>query len=330
MTTETRKVLVTRDRIDETAVDLLAGHGLDCIFSPPYTPPEEVVETARAANISAIMVSQGRITDAVIGASPALRVIAKHGSGVNNINLRAAERRGIPVYRAVGANALAVAEHALTLMLALRKSLPMLDTATRGGTWLKGSFVGQDLAGTRVGLFGLGEIGRETARLAAALGMQVMAYDPALSPDADLPFEVCTDPDDMIRRADILSLHCPLVPATRNLVDRAFLERMQPHAVLVNTARGGIVDEDALAEALIAGRIAGAALDSYAEEPPAPGSRIWSAPNLIATPHAAGLTPGAERAMATMAARFIIDALAGTPVPDAFRADASALGGLTE
>ncbi|WP_108258439.1 NAD(P)-dependent oxidoreductase [Mangrovicoccus ximenensis] len=164
-----RKVLVTRDRIDGAAVELLGRNGYECIFSPPYTPPEEVVKLARDAQISAIMVSQGRITEEVIAASPALKVIAKHGSGVNNINLGAAEARGIPVYRAVGANARAVAEHAVTLMLALRKSLPKLDGATKGGEWLKGAFIGQDILGTRLGLIGMGVIGRETAALARAL-----------------------------------------------------------------------------------------------------------------------------------------------------------------
>ncbi|MFV0333823.1 MAG: hydroxyacid dehydrogenase [Tropicimonas sp.] len=324
-----RKVLVTRNRIDGEAVQLLRENGLECIFSPPYTPAPEVIRTAAEERISAIMVSQGKITEDVIAASDALKVIAKHGSGVNNINLRAAETRGIPVYRAVGANALAVAEHAIALMLALRKSLPKLDTATKGGQWLKGSFTGSDIAGSRLGLIGLGSIGRETARLARALGMEVMAYDPALTAGGE-DFVICPDIETLAATADIISLHCPLTPATRHLVDRAFLERMQPHAVLVNTARGGIVDEDALADALISGRIAGAGIDSFESEPPDPAARLWSAPNLIVTPHAAGLTPGSERAMATMAARFIIDHLAGKDIPAAFRAGADALGGLTE
>jgi len=326
-------ILVTRDRIDEQAVRLLRDHGFECVFSPPYATPDEVVRTARDHNVCAIMVSQGKITDAVIGASGAVQVIVKHGSGVNNINLAAAERRGIPVYRAVGANAQAVAEHAIAMILALRKLFPRLDAATKSGTWLKGQFVGNDLAGSRLGLIGLGMIGHATARMALALGMRPMAYDPAVQ-DSDTEaahgIEIVSEVDDLIQQADIISLHCPLVPATRHLVDAAFLKKMQRTAVLVNTARGGIVDEDALAEALTLGEIAGAGIDSFESEPPNADSPLWAAPNLIATPHSAGLTPGAERAMAMIAAECIITHFKGGVVDPAYRATSAALGGLAE
>lgn len=327
-----RKVLVTRDRIDEEVVEMLRQNGYECIFSSPEALPADVVRTASEARVSAIIVSQGRITEDVIAASDNLRVIAKHGSGVNNINLKAAEVRGIPVFRAVGANARAVAEHAITLMLALRKSLPRLDNATKQGEWLKGAFVGHDIHGAQLGLIGMGGIGRETSKIAASLGMKVRAYDPALSSvDSDEgDFERCTDRDELVANSDIISLHCPLVPATHHLVDGDFLSKMQSHAVLVNTARGGIVDELALEEALRAGTIAGAGIDSFEGEPPDPHHALFSAPNLIVTPHTAGLTPGAERAMATMAARFIMDTIDGKDVPAAFRAEAASLGGLTE
>ncbi|MCA0851162.1 hydroxyacid dehydrogenase [Salipiger thiooxidans] len=330
---ETRhNVLVTRDRIDASAVELLADNGYDCVFSPPYADPSDVVSLARDKKISAIMVSQGKITEEVIAASDRLKVIAKHGSGVNNINLRAAQAHGIPVFRAVGANARAVAEHAITLMLALRKSLPHLDQATKEGRWLKGSFIGRDIQGTRLGLIGMGVIGRETAAMARALGMRVTAFDPALrSADVtDDDFELCDSLDTLIASSDIVSLHCPLLPSTRHMVDAAFLSKMQSHAVLVNTARGGIIDEAALDDALRQGEIAGAGVDSFEAEPPQSDHPLFMAPNLIVTPHAAGLTPGAERAMATMAAQFIMDTIAGKDVPAEYRAEADALGGLTE
>ncbi len=334
MSTAKRKILVTRSRIDSSAIDLLNENGFECIFSPPYAKPEEVVETAKTNDICAIMVSQGKITDAVIKASGSVKVIAKHGSGVNNINLAAAEDLGIPVYRAAGANARAVAEHAIALILSLRKSLPHLDEATKSGTWLKGSFIGKDFADTKLGLIGFGAIGHEVAGMAMALGMKVSVFDPALLTNggAVCPegVEAVEDMDAIATDCDVISLHCPLVPATKHLVNREFLEKMPSHAAIVNTARGGMIDEDALAEALEKGVIAGAGVDSFEQEPPAADSKLFKAPNLIVTPHAAGLTPGAERNMATMAARFIIDHFEGREIDPAFLATSAALGGLQE
>ncbi|OCW59613.1 hydroxyacid dehydrogenase [Hoeflea olei] len=330
-----RTVLVTRTRIHPEAVTMLNENGFECLFSPPYASGEEVVRVAREARVDAIMVSQGRITREVMAASSALKVVVKHGSGVNNINLAAAEDLGIPVYRAVGANARSVAEHAIALMLSLLKSLPHLDKATKGGQWLKSSFVGRDIRGARLALVGLGEIGREVATLARGLGMEISAFDPGCDAAAREALgrddiKVVDAIEDMLADADVVSLHCPLTPATHHLVNRSFLARLKPEAVLVNTARGGIVDEEALAEALFAGTLAGAGIDSFEQEPPAPDLALWAAPNLIVSPHAAGLTPGAERAMATMAAQLIIDHLAGKPVPPKFHAKAAALGGLQE
>lgn len=324
-----RRVLVTRARIDAMAVEVLDRHGFDCIFSPPYATPEEVAARLSETGASALMVSQGRMTEQVINASPRLSVIVKHGSGVNNINLHAAESRGIPVYRSLGANARAVAEHAITLALALWKSLPRLDAATRGGNWLKGEFVGNDISDTRIGLVGSGAIGREVASMAQALGMQVVIFDPLLT---EVPEGVqrVDELEELLQGADIVSLHCPLTTGTRNLIDARRLALMQRHAVLVNTARGGIVDETALATALHERVIAGAALDGFASEPPATDLPLWQAPNLLVTPHAAGLTPGAERAMAMTAAQHIIDHFAPRPIEERFRATSVALGGLEE
>lgn len=185
------------------------------------------------------MVSQGRMTRDVINAGPELSVIVKHGSGVNDINLHAAESRNIPVYRGLGANARAVAEHAVTLALSLWKTVPKLDSACKSGKWLKGDFIGNDIHGAVIGLIGFGAIGRETANLALALGMQVRVMDPAAE---DLPEGVqrVADLDELLRVSDIVSLHCPLVPATRELINAKRLKQMKSTAVLVNTARGGI------------------------------------------------------------------------------------------
>ncbi|WP_256432964.1 hydroxyacid dehydrogenase [Martelella soudanensis] len=330
-----RTVLVTRDRIHPDAVAMLGEAGFECLFSPPYATGEEVVRTASEARVDAIMVSQGRITREVIAASSALKVIVKHGSGVNNINLAAAEDLSIPVYRAVGANARSVAEHTIALILSLLKSLPQLDKATKSGEWMKSSFIGRDIKGARLALVGLGVIGREVATLAKGLGMEVSAFDPGCDAEARDTLgrdniTLVSAIEDMLGEADIVSLHCPLTSKTRHLVDRRFLAALKPEAVLINTARGGIVDEEALAEVLIAGEIAGAGIDSFEQEPPPASLSLWGAPNLIVSPHAAGLTPGAERAMATTAAQLIIDHLAGKTIPAEFHAKAAVLGGLQE
>lgn len=326
---ERRTVLVTRSRIDQDAVAHLESHGFDCVFSPPYASPDEVAERLQITGATALMVSQGKITKAVIGASSKLSVIVKHGSGVNNINIAAAEALDIPVYRSLGGNARAVAEHALALALALWKSLPRLDQATKSGEWLKGAFIGNDMQGANIGLIGYGEIGRELGVLAHAVGMNVHVYDPAR---ADLPDHIqqADAVETLLQSVDIVSLHCPLTPATKNLIDAQRLRLMCNHAVLVNTARGGVVDEQALTVALHEGVIAGAALDSFASEPPEGDSTLWAAPNLIVTPHAAGLTPGAECAMAMGAAQHIIDHFAGKQIDVRFRATSAALGGLED
>lgn len=314
----TRRILVTHNSIAPSAVELLNRHDVDVFFSPPYDAPEIVAERARDLAVDAIMVRQGKVNDLVIGASPKLKVIVKHGVGIDNIDVASAARRGIPVLRSLGSNSLAVAEHTIALALTLLKEVTWLDPAVKRGEWPKPTFIGRDIAGSVIGLIGFGAIGRETARLAEALGMEVTVHDPMAAPGAiEAAGHTRADRlDDLLAAADIISLHCPLTQATRHLIDGPRLARMKPTAFLINTARGGIVDEAALAEALAERRIAGAALDSFASEPPAADSPLWGLPNLVATPHIGGVTNGSARAMAEIAARHIIDVLDGK-APDA-------------
>lgn len=307
-----RRVLVTHHRIDEAGIRLLNENDCDVHFSPPYDPPEVVAARAADLAVDAIMVRQGRITAEVINASPRLRVIAKHGVGVDNIDIAAAQARGVPVLRSMGSNSRAVAEHAIALALMQIKEIQPLNAAVKGGAWPKPSFIGKDFQGATIGLVGYGGIGRETARMAAALGMEVVVHDPFApgAPEAD-GFATAADLDAMLPLLDILSLHCPLTAATRGLIDARRLALMKRSAVLVNTARGGLVDEAALAEALAQGRIAGAALDSFAMEPPPADSPLWPLATLTATPHIGGVTAGSARNMALIAARHIIGVLDG-------------------
>jgi len=321
-----RRLLVTHHKIAASAVRLLNEHDVDVFFSPPYDPPEMVSQRAAELQVDAIMVRQGDINDLVIGASPKLKVIAKHGVGVDNIDLAAAGRRGIPVLRALGSNNLAVAEYTIAMTLALIKQLAPMDAAVKGGGWPKPTFTGRDIAGSRIGLIGFGAIGRETARLATALGMIVTVYDPyAPAVAAQEGYAVAASVDELLPAVDILSLHCPLTNETRNLIDAAALARMRPNALIINTARGGVIDEEALAEALRDNRIAGAALDSFGTEPPAADHPLWTAPNLIVSPHVAGTTPGASESMGDIAARHIISVLDGNPPDEKSLATADAL-----
>ena len=315
--TRGRRVLVTHDRLAESAIQLLNAHDVDVFFSPAYAPSEQVAQRAADLQVDALIVRQGRVDEAIIAASPRLKVIAKHGVGVDNIDLQAAAARDIPVIRAMGSNSRAVAEHTIALALTLLKDIPRLDIAVKAGTWPKPSFIGRDIAGTVIGLVGFGSIGQHVARMAQGLGMTVLLHDPhAREAIARFGADCERDLDSLVAEADIVSLHCPLTNATRDLLDARRFGLMKPSALVVNTARGALINEAALAAALLEGRIAGAGLDSFAVEPPPPDSPLWALPNLIATPHIAGVTAGSAKTMAEIAARHVIAVLDGEE-PDA-------------
>ena len=311
-----RRILVSHTRIAEKAIRLLNQHDIDVFFSPPYEPSDVVARRAADLGIDGLMVRQGRITEEVIAASPKLKVIAKHGVGVDNVDIAAAARRNIPVLRAMGSNSRAVAEHAIALAMTLIKEILPLDRAVKGGEWPKPTFIGKDVLGATIGLVGYGGIGRETARMAEALGMKVVVHDPfAPESAASDGFAVASDLDAMLPALDVLSIHCPLTSATRDLIDARRLGLMKKTAVVVNTARGGIVNEADLAQALADGIVAGAALDSFASEPPPSDSPLWALGTLVATPHIGGVTHGSADAMAVIAAQHIISVLDGN-APD--------------
>ncbi len=305
-----RPVLVTGSALAGEAVAALEAHGLQTYYCPPYASSDDIAKLAADLQIEGLIVRQGQVNETVIAASPRLKVIAKHGTGVDNIDLDAAARCGIPVLRALGANARSVAEHTIALIIALMKDIVPLDRAVKGGEWPKASYVGRDLGGAKLGLVGFGAIGQEVANLARGLGMSVAVFDPYT---IELPREVTreTDLDTLLATSDIVSLHCPLTKETRHLINAERLGQMKPTSFVVNTARGGIIDEAALVEALRTGTIAGAGLDSFAEEPPPKDSPLWSLPNIIVTPHTGGAARGAMRAMAETAARHIISVLHG-------------------
>lgn len=262
------------------------------------------------ADVDGYIAGLDEIDDDAIAAAPRLQVIARYGVGIDKVDLEAARRRDIVVTNTPGANAGSVAELTIALMLNLVRPILQAATKTRQGEWPRTK--GISLAGKTIGLIGLGAIGKEVARRLAGFGCRVLAYDVAL----DAPFvaqhdvEMVTMPD-LLAQADIVSLHVPLLPATRGLVDAAFLAQMKPGAFLVNTARGELVDETALLAALQSEKVRGAALDAFRQEPPDAANPLLQLPQVIPTPHMGAHTDGATNAMGRMALADCLAVLQG-------------------
>lgn len=308
-------VVMTAPRLAGPAVALLEAAGCAIHYMPPYPSATAVAELVRAIAADAILTRQGPVTALAMDASPRLRVIARHGVGVDDVDLAAAAARGLLVTRAPGSNTAAVAEHTMALILALAKDLRPLGQSIGGGAWRGATTKVRDVAGLRLGLVGFGAIGRSVARLAKAFEMPVGAFDPAASGDAFAGIERHADLRALAAASDVLSLHCPYLPATHHIVDAGLLAAMPPGGMVVNTARGGLIDERALLVALDCGHLAGAGLDVFEAEPPAADDRLRDHPRVCVTPHVAGVTDGSLVNMGVMAAECIAWALTGRPVP---------------
>jgi D-3-phosphoglycerate dehydrogenase len=296
--------------------EMLRSAGVKSLSTGAYPTKSETIALLADSKADAVIVRLVERIDAdIMAASPNLKVIAKHGAGTNDIDVAAAKARGIPVLAAVGANAHSVAEHALMLMLALIKDIRNQDAFVRNGGWEKYSYKGQELRGRTLGLVGIGMIGRSLAAMVAPIGMVTIAFDPFAPDDAFGPHAKRIETlDALLEASDVVSLHCPLTPQTRNLIGARELGLMKPDALLVNTARGEVVDEPALVEALRAGRIAGAGLDSFALEPPMASNPLWTLANVIVTPHVGGVTEEARREVSLMTVRNVLALLAGREV----------------
>lgn len=320
------RILVTSGTLAPEAMALLREAGAAVAMMPGPVTGETVVAALREAPTAAVILRNNpAIGRAALEAAPGLRVIARHGVGINSLDLAALTEAGVPVTLALGANTEAVAEHTIALILALGRDLPRLDAGMKAGRWEQPGYLGREVAGRVLGLVGFGAIARRVAVTARALGLDVLALprrpgsvDPALAREAASLAALAAE-------ADIVSLHLPLTEATRGLFGRDLLRALRPGALLINTARGGIVDEAALAECLRDGRIAGAALDTLEEEPPPAGHPLRSAPNVILTPHVAAFTEGAMRRMGIMAARHALAVLRGERLDPAVVANPSVL-----
>ena len=293
-------------------MDAPAVAGLRARFDVRYDKdlvdrPRELARELVAAD-ALIVRNRTQVDAALLSSAPKLRVVGRLGVGLDNIDVAACKARGIEVIPATGANAQAVAEYVIATAMTLLRLIPGATRQVAAGEWPRPALSnGREIAGKTLGLVGVGSIGRLTAKLGRAVGMDVVGHDPQLAADDPAWADSGVAPRplaDVLAVADVVSLHVPLTVATRHLVDAARLAAMKPDAILVNTARGGVVDEGALAAALRSGRLGGAALDVFADEPLRGGSPLAGCPNLILTPHVAGVTRESnERVSALIAAK---------------------------
>ena len=307
-----RATVLLPEPIEEEALALLERRGLKVLRSPDKKP-ESVAALMPQAD--AVVLRTGiRMSAELIGSSEKLATISRTGAGFDNVDLSAATHQGAIVTSSIGANTQTVAEHALALILALAKQLPLLDRETRAGNFqVRYEYRPRDLRGATLGVIGFGRIGREVARAcASSLGMSVLVFDPYLQPqEQDRSWASFCGLEDLLSRADVVSIHVPLTAETRGLLDAPRLARMKKGALLVNTSRGGLIDEQALARALESGQIGGAGIDVFDREPPEAGNPLLAAPAAILTPHAAALTRDCVVSMAVLAAQRVLEVLDG-------------------
>ena len=307
--------LLLSQLLPEPGMRVLAARA-DVAVAILSTPTEAALALAIAdADGVVLVLERPRLTAEMVRAAPRLRVVGRCGAGYDNIDVTALTERGIPLATSGAANADTVAEHALYLMLALAKRGPLLDRAVKGGRWPR-EFGAVELRDRTCLIVGYGAIGRRIARLAAAFAMRVVVADPHRGSDAAGYGHAAASLDQALPEADFVVLACALTPTTRGLIDAARLARMRPNAFLVNVARGAVVDEKALAQALAAGQLGGAGLDVLDTEPPLPGNPLLAFDNLVLTPHTAAFVETAYDRMAVKAAKDVLAGLDGRLGPD--------------
>ena len=306
------RVLITArtfGRVATRPAEWLEEQGYDLVFSDLPKPVAEADLAGAIAGFDGLICGNDRVTARVFEAADRLRVVSRQGTGVDNIDLAAAEAHGVVVTNTPGTNTDTVAELAVGLMFALARRIVPAHVSTSAGGWER--FIGTEVQGKTVGIVGLGKIGKAVARRAAALGAQVIAFDPARDEEFAARYGVeYVELDDLLRRADFVTLHLPLNAETQSIISRERLALMRPGSFLINAARGGLVDEAALAEALGEGRLAGAALDCFDSEPPA-GSPLLGLDNCITLPHIGAYTKESLERMGMMVAENLDAVLKG-------------------
>ncbi|HSG80138.1 MAG TPA: hydroxyacid dehydrogenase [Acidimicrobiia bacterium] len=301
--------IVITEFMDEEAVDSLRAD-FDVVYEPDLVDRVDDLKALVGTAKALIVRNRTQVTAEVLDAGPELVVVGRLGVGLDNIDLDACAARGVAVRPATGGNAIAVAEYVITAALMLRRGAYRAHDQMLQGKWPRAELAGHEVAGTRLGLVGYGRIAQEVAVRAWAMRMTVAAFDPYVDPGSfgratRLPL------DDVFASSDVVSLHVPLTDETTRLVDADRIASMRPGAVLINTARGGIVDEVALVDALRSGRLGGAALDTFEHEPlgPVAAARFHRVPNLLITPHIAGVTVESNRRVSEITAAQVREAL---------------------
>ena len=299
------RVLIT-DNLSEAGLKLLeASPEIEPVVKSGLSPEEVKRELAEADGI--IIRSGTKLTAEILEGQSRLKVIVRAGVGVDNIDLNAATREGIVVMNTPAGNTTSTAEHTVAMMMALSRNVPQAAASMREGRWDRKKYTGTQLAGKTLAVIGLGRIGQSVAQRAIGLEMRVIGYDPFLSAQlaAEQGIELVAEVDELIPQCDFLTVHTPLSDETRGLINAERISKMKPGVRIINCARGGIVDEEALADALESGHVAGAALDVYTTEPPE-NPRLIGLPNLVATPHLGASTEEAQEQVAVEAAEIIV------------------------
>ena len=307
------RILVSEYLPDEHLDLLRANH--DVLYDPDLCTDRSRLLDQMAGVEALFTRNRTRIDQELIAAAPDLRVVGRLGVGLDNIDMKGCEQAGVQVISAAGENAVSVAEYVIGAMLVVVRGVFGMTPSMIAGEWPRqGHAFGHELMGKTMGLVGYGTIARQVATRAAGLGMEVIAHDPFV-PDDDSAWGPVrsVDLESLLATSDVISVHVPLSEDTRNLIDAPALGRMKPTAVVINTSRGGIVDETALAQALLVGKLGGAALDVFASEPlgPEPAAVFATVPNLLLTPHVAGNTRESVDRVATTIVEKVMTALAG-------------------
>lgn len=313
-------VLVTGPDLKPEAVELLESHEVSLIYTDANPTHASICALASEHQISGLIVRHGQIDEKVISASPQLQVIANHGAGYDNVDIDAVRNAGIPFFIARARNAVSVAEHALMLILALHKNLRLFDMETRAGNWCGAVSAPREFSAKVLGIIGYGATGRELARLAQPFGGKVIVYDPVNPPvDTDKNISVAATLDELLVASDVVSLHVPLLETTRQMINSETLKRFKSGSFLINTSRGAVIDESAVASSLKSGLLGGAGLDTFQDEPLLADHPFTQIPNILLSPHLGGVTSECLTRMSMATAENVLCILRNMPENDGDR-----------
>jgi len=315
-----KKIIVT-DAVDKKCVAILENAGFEVTYKPGM-PKEEIKNVINNYN-GLIVRSDTQVTPDLIDLMDNMEVIGRAGAGVDNINIEAATRKGIIIMNTPGGNTVSTAEHTMALILSMCRNVPQANQSLRSGKWERKKFKGTELHGKTIGIIGLGKVGREVAARSKAFGMAAIGYDPVLSAEVALKLGAnLVDLDTLFKQSDIITVHVPLTDETRNLISEKSLNNCKDGVKIINCARGGIVDEEALVKALDSGKVSGAAFDVYVKEPPDYSGPFIQHPKIVATPHLGASTEEAQEKVAIQIAEQIVDLFNNKRVKGAINAAA--------